>query len=579
MRVFTADFETTTQADDCRVWAYGICEVNNPDYFVYGSTIEEFFLKCRLYKKCKMYFHNLAFDGSFIMDYLLKHGWRWIANDEEIGERTFTTIISDMNVVYKLKLYFNPDSYVEILDSYKIIPLSIHDMAYAFDLPIKKGEIDYEAYRCENHILTDDEISYLRNDVEIAARALSFMFSQGLKKMTAASNALADYKTTLHNKDSFRYLFPVISNECDSFIRKSYKGGFCYANPKYAGKILGEGIGYDVNSLYPSVMAGCSGEILPYGEPVEFYGEPEYDEEYPLWVASLTCYFKVKKDHIPCIQLKHTLKFIPTEYVTDSIEEQTLVLTSVDYKLFTEQYDVQIIDWNGGYKFKASDNLFKAYVNKWGEIKAQATIEHNSGLRYISKRQLNSLYGKFATQPKLRSRKPVIENDILRYRDLPEEEREPIYLPVGTFITAWARYKTVSACQAAGDRFVYADTDSCKVIGLTPLQGIDIDDVKLGAWKDEGHFAHIKALGAKTYCTMPYTDIITNEFPVEKLYYVKSYVPRLLEIHVSGLPESCHNQVTLDNFKSGTTYSGKLKQKHVSGGIVLYEDTHTIRGR
>lgn len=33
MKRFTADFETTTDPKDCRVWAWGVCEVGNEDYF------------------------------------------------------------------------------------------------------------------------------------------------------------------------------------------------------------------------------------------------------------------------------------------------------------------------------------------------------------------------------------------------------------------------------------------------------------------------------------------------------------------------------------------------------------------
>ena len=51
MRKFTADFETTTDPNDCRVWAYALSEIGNPDNFIYGNSIDEFF------KFCKKLFH------------------------------------------------------------------------------------------------------------------------------------------------------------------------------------------------------------------------------------------------------------------------------------------------------------------------------------------------------------------------------------------------------------------------------------------------------------------------------------------------------------------------------------------
>ena len=40
MKCFTADFETTTDINDCRVWAYAICEIGNIDNFQYGNDIK-----------------------------------------------------------------------------------------------------------------------------------------------------------------------------------------------------------------------------------------------------------------------------------------------------------------------------------------------------------------------------------------------------------------------------------------------------------------------------------------------------------------------------------------------------------
>ena len=42
MKKFTADFETTTDLDDCRVWAWAVCEIGNFDNFKYGNSIEDF---------------------------------------------------------------------------------------------------------------------------------------------------------------------------------------------------------------------------------------------------------------------------------------------------------------------------------------------------------------------------------------------------------------------------------------------------------------------------------------------------------------------------------------------------------
>ena len=63
MKCFTADFETTTDASDCRVWAYAICEVGDTNNFSYGNNIDSFIDFCKNKKdNYRIYFHNLKFD-------------------------------------------------------------------------------------------------------------------------------------------------------------------------------------------------------------------------------------------------------------------------------------------------------------------------------------------------------------------------------------------------------------------------------------------------------------------------------------------------------------------------------------
>ena len=47
----------------------------------------------------------------------------------------------------------------------------------------------------------------------------------------------------------------------------------------------------------------------------------------------------------------------------------------------------------------ASDTLTRKYVDKWYDVKEQATIDGNSGKRTIAKDMLNKPSGKFGTKP------------------------------------------------------------------------------------------------------------------------------------------------------------------------------------
>ncbi len=61
--VYVADFETTTDPNDCRVWGYGLMSVDNHDHYVIDNNIDSFMEYCQQLKS-DIYFHNLRFDGS-----------------------------------------------------------------------------------------------------------------------------------------------------------------------------------------------------------------------------------------------------------------------------------------------------------------------------------------------------------------------------------------------------------------------------------------------------------------------------------------------------------------------------------
>ena len=351
--LYTADFETTTDPADCRVWAYGICEIGNPDNFQYGNSIDGFMEWAEKEKKVTTYFHNLKFDGEFILCWLFEHGFKLVVDRRDLTDNTFTTLISDKGQFYSMEICFKRrgkerDSLM-IYDSLKILPFSVDAIAKGFNLPIRKLEIDYHETREKGHELTQQEIDYLRNDVDIVARALNTLFEQGLTKMTQGSNALYDYKQTVGTKN-FNKWFPI--PDYDSDIRQSYKGGFTYLNPKFKELDLSEGIVLDVNSLYPSVMYY---QPLPYGEGIFFKGKYKPDKIYNLYVQMFTCQFELKPGYIPTIQLKNNLSFIPTQYLESSDgEDVTLCLTNVDLELFMEHYNVFNIEYHSGWKFKST---------------------------------------------------------------------------------------------------------------------------------------------------------------------------------------------------------------------------------
>lgn len=547
---YCADFETTTETEDCRVWAYSVTEIGNTEFFKYGTTIESFMKLMKNHNDSTFYFHNLKFDGEFIMNYLFRNGFTH-TEEKILKDNQFSTLISDKGQFYSIRIQFDNGSKVTIYDSLKILPFSVEQISKAFGLPMQKLEIDYKAAREVGHILTEQEIAYIKNDVVIVAEALSILFKQGLNKMTQGSNAMSDYKKVIGNKEFTRHFPPP---DYDGDIRQAYRGGFTYLNPKYADKDIGNGIVLDVNSLYPYVMHE---RLLPYGEGIFFEGEYKQDDLYPLYVQMFRCNFELKENHIPTIQIKHSLSFCPTEYLISSNgEDVTLTLTSVDLELFKEHYNLYNVEYFSGWKFKGSTELFKPYIDKWYKIKQESTLNGNKPMRTLAKLMQNALYGKFALNPRVQSKIPYYEDNRVKYRYGEVEYRDPVYIPVGCFVTAWARDKTIRAAQNCYNRFVYADTDSLHLIGTDYPEELEIDPIKLGAWKHESTFTRARFIRQKSY--------------IEE-------IDGVLNVTCAGLPSAGHKYVTWENFHAGAVYSGKLMPTHVPGGIVLKDVDFTIK--
>jgi hypothetical protein len=194
---------------------------------------------------------------------------------------------------------------------------------------------------------------------------------------------------------------------------------------------------------------------------------------------------------------------------------------------------------------------------------------------------LNALYGKFALNPNVQGKIPYYDNGMIKYWEGEKETRDPIYIPVGTFVTSWARYKTITSAQKVYDRFVYADTDSLHLIGTSLPDDLEIDPVKLGAWDNEARFKRARFLRQKSYYeSHVVSDKTFNKMTDEEKAECYEYNGEQVKdkITCAGLPESCYPYVTWDNFHEGASYAGKLQMKHVKGGIILKGIDFSIKG-
>ena len=577
---WVVDFETTVDENDCRVWAWGACKINEPDIFVWGKDIDSFFAWAEKQDHPKCWFHNLKFDIQFINSKLLNDGFEW-TDKRSTTAKTFNTLITPTGDYYSARIVFSnvnrhPKT-LELYDSMKLLNMSVAAVAKSFGLPFSKQQLDYHKERPVGYEPTPIELHYLEADCKIVAIALKRMQERGITHMTIGQSAVEDFKK---RKPAFRNYFTKLPKEVEEDIRQAYKGGFTCLNPAYSEIDTGPGFFLDRNSMYPTMLMQ---KPLAVGRPVFFEGEYKPSPIFPLAIQKVSISFTLKPGKVAFLRSKNHPKYDRASYMETSEGELiTFTLTSPEMELLFENYDIDDIKYHSGWKFAASSHIFDEYVEYWSHEKEVAKEAGNKADYTIAKMFLNSLIGKFGGRSSGRQCRPSLdENGVVIYRAEGREERSSIYSPIALFATAYARVDLVRTIQKIRDYgfkkygkdcWVYSDTDS---IGLTlPIEDleeldkeIELDDAIMGAWKVEKVFSNARFLHSKCYMLVDYSGI-----------------PHAT---VAGMPKELSERLNFDQFKIGfTTESMKddpemekymtLRPKYVRGGVILEPTVFSI---
>ena len=276
VRIFVGDFETTVfkGQQSTEVWASACVEFYTEDVHVFHSIDEQFKYFESLKTNIICYYHNLKFDGEFWVSYLLTRlGFKqaYYQDDEsnintihwysvkDMPCNTFQYSISSMGMWYRIIIKVH-NKIIELRDSYKLLPFKLKTIGKSFKTKHQKLDMKYEGMRYAGCEITEEEEAYIKNDVLVIKEALEIMYNEGHKKLTIGSCCLAEYRTIIGGKN-YENFFPNIyeieldeniygSKNAGEYIRKSYRGGWCYLVKGKENKIFTNGTTADVNSLY-----------------------------------------------------------------------------------------------------------------------------------------------------------------------------------------------------------------------------------------------------------------------------------------------------------------------------------------
>lgn len=669
--ILIGDFETTVYEgqSSTAVWASAVVEVGTEEVHIFHSIEETYDYLTSLNRNVIIYYHNLKFDGDFWLNYLLyvkqftqaytkiseiPLSVKW-QDKKEMCNNSVRYSISKMGQWYTIIFKVN-DHYIEIRDSLKLLPYSVDRIGKSFGTKHKKLDMEYEGLRYPGCEITDKEKEYIANDVLVVKEALEIMFKEGHDKLTIGSCCLAEYKAICKHstKNQLEYweMFPDLYKQsiipedhtyqnAGQWLRKSYKGGWCYLVPGKANKLYENGITADVNSLYPSVMHSMSGNRYPVGKPCFWTGnfipsEAKRDNMY--YFVRIKTRFYIKEGYLPCIQIKGNpfypaTKWLDTSdvwdaekgvYVSHWVDKDgnlrdtavELTLTMTDFELIKEHYnlvDFQVID---GCYFYSQVGIFDEYIDKYAEIKKTS----KGAKREQAKLFLNNLYGKMASSPDSSFKIASFEDAVMHFTQVHEEDKKPGYIAVGSAVTSYARNFTIRAAQKnfhGVDKpgFIYADTDSIHCdLEPSEIKGITVHPTDFCCWKLESRWDKAIFVRQKTYIE----HVIEEDlFSHEDGWYGDVLEKPYHNIKAAGMPKKCKNLLEMSfegkqdingytengkrkewtkdelqflfkgdipikrsyqDFKPGLVVPGKLFPKHLPGGIVLTPGLFTMKG-
>lgn len=620
---YACDFETTVYPGqtETEVWLAGFISEDYKEKCIVTSLTQFMAAIQSLPERSVLWFHNLKFDGSFIIDWLERNGFNFavqqlkdgsyrLLKNSEMTNYSYKAFISSRGVWYNIVIKFR-GKVITIKDSLKLLPYSLEQITKDFDTKHKKLKMEYVGRRRANGTVTAEEMEYFEHDLYALMEGLNEIWFRGFNKNTIGSCCMSEFRNG-YAKWEYAAMYPNLYDmwindiNIGHYILEAYAGGFVLVEESIKCKHITErGWILDVTSLYPSLMHSKGGVEYPYGKPEYGKGRCRKRRGYYFY-QRIRCEFELRDGYLPFVHIKHTYLYNNRECLKSSDilvdghrirNPVELTFTQTELDLFLKHYKVKGLKYVDYVCFSARKGEFDWYIDKYIKLKNNARTKAD---RTEAKLYLNNLYGKFAAKMDSSFKIPYLNEakDAVSFREQEEYDANPGYIAVGAAITSEARVFTITYAQMCHERgqFLYSDTDSIHLVGQIP-DGIPIAKNELCTFKIEGEFDEAFYQNAKRYIEHIVSEPMEDK-PLKKPYY---------NITAAGLPQrgkdlfiysiggktkedlekdkeltseeldfiSVKRKIT--DFDKGIVIPGKLRVKRMKGGIVLEPTTFSIR--
>ena len=520
----------------------------------YGRTWEEFLDLCeRLQhyfglnenRRLVIYIHNLGYEFQFMCKYF---NWE---NVFAINERKPIKALCSYGIEFR-------DSY--ILSGYSLANtaknLTTHKVRKM------EGDLDYSLIRHQSTQLTEKELGYCSNDIEIILAYINEQIAQyeDITKIPLTNTGRVRkyvkdacyYTSSNHRKSNrgkyqrYRQIMSDLTLDKATYIqlKRAFMGGFTHSNPNHTGKTLENVSSIDLTSSYPTVMLA---DKFPMSRAKEL--NITTVEELKKAMSLYCLVFDLKLEG-----LRNTLKY--ESYISESkcfkmvkpvinngrvydAEMIQTTITDVDFNIIEKVYEwdkISIANVRGFVKAYLPKSIIESILNLYKDKTTLKGVEGKEVEYLLSKGMLNSVYGMCVTDV-VKDEHVFNETWGIERVDVDEKIDEYnksknrfLFYPWGIWVTAYARRNLWTAILNIGDDYIYSDTDSIKMLNFDSHKeyvekynkhiGKKLADMMehyklnvellapktiqgkakpLGIWEFEGNYSHFKTLGAKRY--------------------------------------------------------------------------------
>ena len=490
-------------------------------------------------KRIIVYVHNLSYEFQWIKN---KFTWHKVFSME--SRKPIYAITADgieFRCSYLLSGY-NLYTLGENLTKYKVSKLV--------------GDLDYSLIRHSKTPLNEKEWQYILHDglvvmahIQEEMERLGDIRSLPLTKTGYVRNLCKENCLKGDDRWEYLHLIKTLTLDVDTYktLKRAYTGGFTHANVNYVNKTIKNVSSYDFTSSYPTVMIS---EKYPMTKFWRYF--PTDKKDFELHLDTFCCMFDIEFENlIPKVEFENYISssrcqdiehyFLNNGRVVEA-DRIKLTLTEQDYFIIREMYkwdSMKVTNFYYAHKAYLPKELIMTVLQLYKNKTELKGVKGKEVEYLVSKGMINSVYGMCVTDIcrdetlfdnyEWKMCRPDLETMIERYNT---NRERTLFYAWGVWITAYSRRNLFTGILEFKNDYLYADTDSLKVIHKErhkeyienynkeitekiekclkyydiPLKYAKPKTIKgkekpLGVWDFEGTYDRFRTLGAKRYIT------------------------------------------------------------------------------